>query len=231
VGDGVVVEYDLRAALGEAALVGPVDDSATALLVLDGRLAALDDSGSITFEAAGTGPPVTVSADVPTLVHALTPVSDSAFVVAAPRTISGVAVEGNAVEGEAADVVWSRRDGVVVADHPVVGGALIQVATRGGAAIELVDGLTGATVEHLTMMPGALQSLVVAGDGAVVLRASDIGARLAGIDLDGVERWSIPGSAPVLVGDRVVVRATSSPSVDTTVASQQLRITAYGDLE
>jgi len=224
--DGVVVEYDLRDALGEATAVARVDDGSTPALVVDGRLAVIDDSGAVAFESIDAGSAVTVSSEVPTPALALSPVSDSAFVVAAPRTISGVAVEG-----DAANVTWLRRDGVVVTDHPVVGSSLIQVTTRGGAANQLVDGLTGETVEHFTMMPGALQALVVAGDGVVVLRASDVGGRLTGIDLDGTERWTIPGSVPVLVGDRIVVRATSNDTIAESSSSLQLRITAYGDVE
>jgi hypothetical protein len=137
------------------------------------------------------------------------------------------------VVGDTATVAWSRGDGVVMEHHPVVGGSLVQLATRGGASMQLVDGRTGATVEHFTMVPGVLQALVVAGDGAVVLGTSDVGPRLVGIELDGTERWSIPGSTPVVVGDRVVVRATSNASVSDDGASslRQLRITAHGDAD
>jgi outer membrane protein assembly factor BamB len=221
---GVVSAHDLRAELGEATVVARVGEASTPSLVVDGRLALVDDSGAITLQGVDGSSPVAVSAEVPTLARSLTPVSDLAFVVAAPGTITGVAVED-----DAATVAWSQRGGSVVMDHhPVVGGSVIQLATQGGGAIQLVDGLNGESVEQLTMTPGALQALVVAGDGAVVLRSSATGVRLAGIDFDGTERWSIPGSEPVIVGDRIVVRATSS---DPSSASQRLRITAYGDTD
>jgi hypothetical protein len=89
--------------------------------------------------------------------------------------------------------------------------------------MELVDGLTGDTVENLTMVPGALQALVVAGDGIVVLRPAVLGTRLVAVGFDGIERWSILGSEPVVVGDRIVARATSIDGL--------LRISAYGDVE
>jgi hypothetical protein len=225
VDDGVVAEYDLRRSVGDARVIARDVDASAPPLVVDDRVAVVDDAGSLAFADGAAGadadPRVAVSAEVPTRVRALTPVSDSAFVVAAPRTISGVVVED-----DAAYVTWERRDGVVVQRHPVVGGSLIHVATEGGAANQLVDGLSGETVEHLTMTPGALQALVVTGDGAVVVRSSAMGARLAGIDLAGTERWSIPGPAPVLVGDRIVVRATSSGDG---ASSSPLRITAYGE--
>ena len=137
------------------------------------------------------------------------------------------------VDGDTVNLTWSRDEGAVVDEHPVVGGTLLQVATNGGAGMQLVDGLTGETVEHLTMMPGALSALVVAGDGLVALRTSDFGAKLAGIDLDGRERWSIAGPQPVVVGDRIVVRATSDDVVEANSAqiSRRLRITVYGDAE
>ena len=145
-------------------------------------------------------------------------VSGSNFVVTSPGSISGVVVEGDTER-----VVWSRTDGAVVDQHPIDGGVLLQVATRGGAGMELVDGLTGETVENLAMVPGALQALVVAADGIVVLRPAVLGTRLVAIDFDGTERWSILGSEPVVVGDRIVARATSTDA--------QLRISVYGDPE
>jgi hypothetical protein len=148
----------------------------------------------------------------------LMPVSGSNFVKTAPGSISGVVVEGDTQR-----VVWSRSGGALVALHPMDGGAVLQVATRGGAGMELVDGLTGETVENLAMMPGALQALVVAGDGMVVLRPAVLGTRLVAIGFDGTERWSILGSEPVVVGDRIVARATSTDG--------RLRISAYGDAE
>jgi outer membrane protein assembly factor BamB len=148
----------------------------------------------------------------------LLPVSGSNFVRTAPGSISGVVVDGGTEH-----VVWSRNDGALVDRYPIDGGALLQVATRGGAGQELVDGLTGETVENLAMVPGALQALAVAGDGIVVLRPAVVGTRLVAIGFDGTERWSILGSEPVVVGDRVVARATSTDG--------QLRISAYGDLE
>lgn len=148
----------------------------------------------------------------------LIPVSDSNFVRTAPGSISGVVVDGDAER-----VVWSRAEGAVVDQHPIDGGTVLQVATRGGAGMELVDGLTGETVENLAMVPGALQALVVAGDGIVVLRPAVLGMALVAIGFDGAERWAILGSEPVVVGDRIVARATSNDG--------QLRISAYGDLD
>ncbi len=153
----------------------------------------------------------------------LIPVSGSNFVMTAPGSISGVVVEGDTRR-----VVWSRNDGAVVDQHPIDGGTLLQVATRGGAGMELVDGLTGRTVENLAMVPGALQALVVAGDGIVVLRPAVLGTGLVAIDFDGTERWSILGSEPVVVGDRIVVRATSTEARSARASSGAGDPTAIG---
>jgi hypothetical protein len=161
---------------------------------------------------------ISESTDEPVSVGSRIAVSGSNFVITAPGSISGVVVEGDTER-----VVWSRNDGALVEQHPIDGGTLLQVATRGGAGMELVDGLTGETVENLAMVPGALQALVVAGDGIVVLRPAVLGTRLVAIGFDGTERWSILGSGPVVVGDRIVARATSTDG--------QLRISAYGDAD
>ena len=64
---------------------------------------------------------------------------------------------------------------------------------------------------------------MVAGDGIVVLRPAVLGTALVAIGFDGIERWSLLGSEPIAVGDRIVARATS--------ADGQLRISAYGDVD
>ncbi len=218
VDDAEIVGYDLTSEFGEPTIVGSVGVDSASPIVVGDRIVVIDDDGSIAFVDAGASGPVTVSDAVPAPAGSLTPVSSSNFVVTAPGTIAGVAVGGDAVT-----VVWSRSRGALADDHPIEDGTLVQVATRGGAAMELVDGLTGETVEQLTMASGALQALVVAGDGFVALRSAQLGTRLAGIDLDGTERWSILGSQPVVVGDRIMVRAT--------LTDERLRITTYGDAD
>ena len=206
---------DARPSVGHVAVVGTTsiarlppspDEPVTLIDALTGS-----EIGTSPDDPTATG---NVSIDVPLAPGSKMPVAGSNFVMTEPGSISGVVVEG-----DTENVVWSRNGGAVVARHPVDGGALLQVATRGGAGMELVDGLTGETVENLSMVPGALQALVVAGDGIVVLRPAVVGTKLAALELDGTERWSILGSEPVIVGDRLVVRATAS------------QITAYGDAD
>jgi outer membrane protein assembly factor BamB len=192
-------------------VVEQLDESSPTVIGLDVATGETRPSSDLVAEA-------TASDDLTVSAGSLMPVSGSNFVMTAPGSISGVVVDGDTER-----VVWSRNDGALVEQHPIEGGTLLQVATRGGAAMELVDGLTGETIENLAMVPGALQALVVAGDGIVVVRPAVLGARLVAIDFDGTERWSILGSEPVVVGDRIVVRATS--------ADGQLRISTYGDVD
>lgn len=199
-------------AVGDALVVEQAGEPSPTVTWIDMATGETRSPGDTAPTAGQVGVTDALSAD------SLIPVSGSNFVMTAPGSISGVVVEGGTRR-----VVWSRNDGAVVDQHPIDGGTLLQVATRGGAGMELVDGLTGRTVENLAIVPGALQALVVAGDGIVVLRPAVLGTRLVAIGFDGTERWSILGSEPVVVGDRIVARATS--------VDGQLRISAYGDAE
>lgn len=200
------------AAVGDALVVEQPGEPSPTVTWIDLATGETRSPGDAAPNAGQVGVIDALSAD------SLIPVSGSNFVSTAPGTISGVVVDGDTQR-----VVWSRNDGAVVDLHPIDGGTLLQVATRGGAGMELVDGLTGETVENLAMVPGALQALVVASDGIVVLRPAVLGTRLVAIGFDGTERWSILGSEPVVVGDRIAVRATSTDG--------QLRISAYGDAD
>jgi hypothetical protein len=202
--------------LGTSASLGPVAVDAVTPIVVGDRLVVADGDGVVTVVGPDGRRTVIGAGDVPAAVRSLTAVSDSSFVVTAPGAIAGVTIDG-----DAARVGWSRRAGVLSDHHPVVGGTVLEVATRGGGAIELVDGRTGGTIEQLVIVPGSLQALEVAGDGYVALRPATLGTRLAGVGLDGTEQWSILGPEPVMVGDRVVVRATSSEAT--------LRLAIYGE--
>ncbi len=239
--EGDLVEYRLADGFAGGTRVATVSD-AVPPAVIDGLIVTVDEAGALAVVAPGDaaqddtaqddaeqgdesrrpGPGESV-AGLPAPVQSVIPVSGSDVVVTAPGSFSGVTIVGDSV-----DVRWTRDDGVVVRTFPVAGGALLQVATRGGASMQLVDGVTGRTLEHLTMAPGALQALVVAGDGFLALRTSDFGVLLSALDLDGSERWSLSGSTPLAVGEGLVVRATP---VNDAGAEQALRVTAFGELD
>jgi outer membrane protein assembly factor BamB len=226
--DGEVLLFDLGDEFAAGQTVGSFDGGAVTPVVVGDRLVAVDTAGSLVLIGADRR-----STDVGSAVagpaRSLTPVSDERFVVTTPGSIAGLALDGDTVTVE-----WQRDGGAEVGFHPVDGGALLQVATRGGAAMALGDASTGETIEQLVMVPGALQALEVAGDGYMVLRRAAIGTRVTAIGLDGTERWSILGPEPVHVGDRVVVRATSIASTDDGGAndtSPTRRVEVYGDSE
>ncbi len=215
--DGEILALDLTSELVSPTTVGELDAGPVTPVVVGDRIVAVDDAGSIVL-VEPDGRRSVMGSSVPSPARSLTPVSGSDFVVTAPGAIAGVVVDGDAVT-----VAWQRAGGAEVGYHPIEGGTLLQVATRGGAAIELVDAASGDTIEQLVMVPGVLQALVVAGDGVVVLRRAALGTRVAGVDLDGTERWSILGAEPVIVGDRIVVRAAAGAA--------GLRLTTYGDAD
>lgn len=217
-----VVAYDLRDDVERAADVGRVRDATAPRAVVDGRLVTVDRSGEVQVDGTGDGTRDGLRRvpGVPAPARSLSPVAGRSLVTSAPGSITGLELVG-----ESATVTWSREQGVIVDEYPVEQGTILRVATRGGAGMELVDGRSGRTVEHLTIAPSALQSLVVAGDGVAVLRGSPSGSLIAGLGLDGSLRWSIPGAGPVAVGDGVVARA-----VPVGEDSETLRVTAYGDL-
>ena len=167
--DGEVLALDLTSELASPTTVGELDVGPVTPVVVGDRLVAVDDAGSIVL-VGPDGRRSATGSSVPSPARSLTPVSGSDFVVTTPGAIAGVAVDGDAVT-----VAWQRAGGAEVGYHPIEGGTLLQVATRGGAAMELVDAASGDTVEQLVMVPGALQALVVAGDG--IRRAASRRAR------------------------------------------------------
>ena len=73
------------------------------------------------------------------------------------------------------------------------------------------------------MTPGQLASLQVTGNGLLVRKSGADGARLAGLDLDGNEIWSITDVTAASVGDRVIVTTT-------TLDDGSIRLDAVGDI-
>jgi hypothetical protein len=58
------------------------------------------------------------------------------------------------------------------------------------------------------MTSGVFDRLVVAGNGILTKKVAPDGTRLAGLDLDGREMWSIRDVASASVGDRLIVTTT-----------------------
>lgn len=226
---GDVIAHDLRNGdVGSPTVVAALADPSAPRIVVDDRMVMIDDSGAVGVVGAEGVDPLTVALDLPP-ARSLHAVAAGELVVTTPDLIAGASVGDDDLR-----VNWVRETGAVVDEHPVDGGLLLQVASRGGASMELVDGRSGQTIEGLTMMPGALSALTVTGDGVVVVRSSDLGPVLAGLGLDGRVRWSIAGAAPAVVGDGIVVRGIEVDATDddaSTGSTGQLVVTAYGAVE
>ena len=129
----------------------------------------------------------------------IVPLVGPSFAVEARREVFGVVADEDGLE-----IGW-EREGVITDSFPTVRGRLVLVASRGGATQAIVDGRTGATVTVLTLVPGVFDSLIVAGDGIVTRATARGGTRLAALDLDGRELWSVKGVRDLAVGVGEVV--------------------------
>lgn len=187
--------------------------------IVDGMLAvgALSVEGDRNVGAGGLTP-LTVDVDRPqslVLVRSIIPLAGSAFVTVGGGTISGAEVANGTIRFS-----W-ERPGTVTETFPTERGIVLLIGTEGGAAQTLVDAATGSTIAPLTMAPGLFDALEVVGNGIVTRRTSQAGSRIAGLDLDGEEMWSLGGTGPMAIGDRFVVRSTSQ-------ADGSFEVTAYG---
>lgn len=150
-------------------------------------------------------------------VGGIIPLGGSAFAAVGSASVIGAEVVDGSIR-----FAWQRR-GVVTASFDTERGVVLVMGTDGGSAQTLIDASTGDAIAPLTMAPGLFDSLDVVANGIVTRRASPSGARIAGLDLDGNELWSLDGSTPVSVGDGIVVRSTPQPD-------GSFEVTAFGEL-
>ncbi len=133
---------------------------------------------------------------------AILPMLGTTFLVAGAGAIVGADLDGQEVR-----FAW-KRNGTVTAMYPTERGFLVHAASQGGADQTIFDGRNGNAVVTLTMTPGLFDSLVVTGNGILTKTTSSDGPRLAGLDLDGDEMWSIRDVTAASVGDRLIVTTT-----------------------
>jgi outer membrane protein assembly factor BamB len=143
-------------------------------------------------------------ARLPGVIANIAPMIGSTVIVSGSGQMTGAELDGDEIRP-----AW-QRDGIVSRTVQTERGTVILASQNGGATQALVDGRTGATITVLTMTPGVLDRLEFAGNGVLTRRTSGDGNRVAAIDLDGNEIWSLPGSAPVALGDGVVARLETS---------------------
>ncbi|WP_420451575.1 hypothetical protein [Ilumatobacter sp.] len=208
-----IVRYDLTGGWSPAEVVAADVDGDAVAAVTGGVVSSGPDGWASTIDSLmRPARPVaaTTVGDVPT-ANALVSTADRSFVAAGPGVVVGASIEGAVVTAG-----WSRV-GVLMSTHPTVRGSLVMVSSRGGRALTLHDGRTGDTVAALTLTPGALDSLQIVGNGLLTKRTSSTGARLAAVDLDGAEVWSLVDVDAVAVGDGVVVAVRRSSDGSLTV--------------
>ncbi len=193
---GQVATYDFAVGSPFPARVDPVDPSAGVVGVVDGQIVTatdgrLDVSGSI--ERVGTE-------RLPSSIAHIEAMVGPTFLLTGAGEIVGARLDDGAVTGS-----WASR-GVLVQTAGTVRGVVLVVATDGGGSQRIVDGRNGETIAALTMVPGVFDGLVFAGNGIVTRRTSPEGQRIAALDLDGNEVWSLPGPTAISVGDGFVAR-------------------------
>lgn len=213
--EGQLLRYELSTGVGPSRVEGKVNDPSWPRMVVGDRIGGAG-AGDLVGEDGGSGE--STADDRRSAVQFLMRQSGQNLVVTAPRTVPGTALPPDALT-----VRWLHAKGLVVGVHPVHDGALLEVAPQSGGRRTLVDDGTGDTVIRLATTTEVLRSLVVTGNGIAMPRTTEDRTEIAGLDLDGRERWTIEGPAPVVVGDGVVVRATPTPS--------HLRLTAFGDVD
>ena len=213
--DGVVVAHDLADGWTPERRVGGTmsTDPAAKTVVVGGSVLTVLESRPGEFDPEtvqiGIVEPDTlllVDVDDPrrlgldARVDVLTPLAGGRVLV-----LSGGRTTAAQLDGTSLTPAWTG-DGLTIATAETVVGTFLVVSRSGGARNEIVDSRTGDTVDALTMTPGVFDALVLAGDGFVSRKSSPDGPRMAAIGLDGEEMWSLPGAAPVVVGDGVVAR-------------------------
>jgi len=198
-----IVRYELGDGFQEPSRVVPGIDDPVAVMIGRDVLTSGPDGWKAAFASDGWARPEALANpdDVPTAT-AIVPMLGNTFVVAGTGSIVGAELDGRAMRS-----AWTR-DGAVTATYTTERGFLIHAATEGGAVQTIYDGRTGDVVATLTMTSGVFDRLVVAGNGILTKKVAPDGTRLAGLDLDGREMWSIRDVASASVGDRLIVTTT-----------------------
>ena len=146
---------------------------------------------------------------------------ESALLVSGGGAIHGAKVGDGTVE-----MRW-RVLGALLESAATDRGRSLVIGTEGGARQRVVDSSTGRTIVDLELRPGALTTLGLVANGVVTLGVVDGTSVRAGLDLDGRELWTLPGTGPLAVGRGVVVDVAPSPAPDGDGSG--FRLAGYGD--
>lgn len=220
VGDAIAV-FDLSEGFGPMRLASvAAADPGDPISVVDGKVVivasgqtgrpggvfvGIDPNGSFSgaldpADRFGAEPADPGRARLPGVIADIAPMVGPTMIVSGSGQMTGAELDGDEIRP-----AW-QRDGIAARTVQTERGTVILVSQNGGATQALVDGRTGETITVLTMTPGVLDTLEFAANGVLTRRTSGDGNRLAAVDLDGEEIWSLPGSDPVALGDGLVAR-------------------------
>lgn len=152
---------------------------------------------------------------LPSSFQQIIPIVDDAFMLRGDNAMFGAVLGDDGI-----DVRW-RADGAVIDTAPTDRGLTLLLGSDGGGTQQVVDASTGRVIVQVSMVPGAIDTLEMVGNGVVIKQAALVGFERVGLDLDGNRLWSLVGDGPLAIGPGVVV--TYGPSDD------GLAVTAYGD--
>lgn len=216
-------EASHRIAIGDRSDVAIVDDRLLELegsgVQISGPVLRAGSVGTSDETIADERSPLEMSSSVgielPSSFQQIIPIVDNAFMLR-----GGNAMFGAVLLDDEIDVRW-RADGAVIGTAPTDRGLTLLLGSDGGGTQQVVDASTGRMIVQVSMVPGAIDTLQLVGNGVVIKQAATVGFERVGLDLDGNRLWSLVGEGPLAVGPGVVV--TYGPSDD------GLAVTAYGD--
>ncbi|MEP6298684.1 MAG: PQQ-binding-like beta-propeller repeat protein, partial [Ilumatobacter sp.] len=177
--------------VGELPVDGPAVEDAPASVV-DGRLVVIvdgdlhvrgDDGTPRRAEIVGADP-----GDGPVAFTELVPIGDDAVVLLG----GGDAFGADLLDDGDVDIRW-RASGTPISFRSTDRGATIVMATEGGGEQRVIDGSTGQEITSVDMVPGAIDTLQLVGNGVVVKRSATVGTERVGLDLDGDQLWTLVG--------------------------------------
>lgn len=212
-----------RIAVDERSDVTVVDDR---LLELDrsvvqvsGPVLREDAIGTSAETIAGERSPFEISSStgvaLPSSFQQIIPIVDNAFMLRGDNSMFGAVLGTDGI-----DVRW-RADGAVIGTAPTDRGLTLLLGSDGGGTQQVVDASTGRMIVQVSLVPGAIDTLEMVGNGVVIKQAATVGFERVGLDLDGNRLWSLVGDGPLAIGPGVVV--TYGPS------DGGITVTAYGD--
>ncbi len=216
-----VSRLDLRDGWNPPVPVGELPGDGVSASIVDGRVVAIVDGDLQVRDDDGTQRRAAIAGSVPgsdgsTFTESV-PIGDDAIVLLGGGEVFG----GVLLDDGDVDIRW-QASGTPISFRPTDRGASIIMAMEGGGEQRVIDGSTGREITSVDMVPGAIDTLQLVGNGVVVKRTATVGTERVGLDLDGDQLWTLVGDGPLSVGRGVVATYVEG--------DEGLVVTAYGDV-